>query len=207
MRNGRLLKAVTGVTALEFEALLPVFDKVHLDSRYQKPRQRAPGGGRKGGLGSARQKLFFLLCYLKVSPTYDLASLLWGADRSRICRWVPHGLPLLEKALGRAGVLPARRIGAVDEFLKAFPETRERFMEGTERPHPAARPKPESPSPLFWQKEGAYSKEPGRYRCREAHSAPVSYPERTAARSMAGRADKLAKGHSPWYDCLGRYRL
>jgi hypothetical protein len=133
LKNGRLLKAVTGVALLEFETLLTVFEKVVWDSRYQKPRKRAPGGGRKGILASIQHKLFFLLCYLKVYPTYDLASLLWGADRSRVCRWVQNGLPLLEQTLGRALVLPQRRIGSMEEFLKAFPEAKDLFIDGTER--------------------------------------------------------------------------
>lgn len=133
MKNGRLLQAVTGVTLLAFETLLPMFEKVLLESRFKKPRKRAPGGGRKGALESAHKKLFFLLCYLKVYPTYDLASLLWGADRSRICRWVQNGLPLLEQTLGRACVLPARRIGSMEEFLKHFPEAKDLFIDGTER--------------------------------------------------------------------------
>lgn len=133
MKNGRLLKAVMGVTLLEFETLLPTFEKVLLESRLKKSRLRAPGGGRKGVLGFAHQKLFFLLYYLKVYPTYDLASLLWGADRSRICRWVQNGLPLLEQTLGRACVLPVRRIGSMEAFLKHFPEVKDLFIDGTER--------------------------------------------------------------------------
>lgn len=127
------MKAVTGVALLEFETLLPIFEKVYWDSRYQKPRKRAPGAGRKGVLKSLQHKLFFLLSYLKVYPTYDLASLLWGADRSRVCRWVQNGLPLLEKALGRALALPKRRINSIDEFLQHFPEAKDLFIDGTER--------------------------------------------------------------------------
>lgn len=133
LKNGRLLKAVTGVTALEFESLLAQFEAVYLESRYQKLRKRAPGGGQKGVLKSMTHKLFFLLYYLKVYPTYDLAGFLWRADRSQVCRWVQAGLPLLETALGRALVLPKRRIRTMEEFLKQFPEAQDLFMEGTER--------------------------------------------------------------------------
>lgn len=133
MENKRLLKAVTGMTLQEFEALLELFEQVYWASQKQKPRQRAPGGGRKGVLRSKRQKLFFLLCDLKVYPTYDLASMLWEVDRSRICRWVQAGLPLLEQALGRALVLPKRQISSVSEFLQHFPEVQDLFIDGTER--------------------------------------------------------------------------
>lgn len=66
MRNGRLLKAVTGIALQEFEALWPGFKKGYWESLYQKARKRAPGGGQQGVLNSIRRRLFFLLDYLKV---------------------------------------------------------------------------------------------------------------------------------------------
>ena len=116
MKSHRLLKAVTGVTRQEFEALLVLFESVWEASRYQGIRKRAPGAGRKGVLKSLAHQLFFLLFYLKVYPTYDVGSVLWGVDRSRICRWVQKGLPLWEQALGHALVLPKRRVRSVAEF-------------------------------------------------------------------------------------------
>jgi DDE superfamily endonuclease len=84
-------------------------------------------------LKSVQHKLIFLLSYLKVYPSYDLAGLFWEADRSCVCRWVQAGPPLLEKALGRALVLAKRRIGTMEEFLQHFPEAKDLFMDGTER--------------------------------------------------------------------------
>lgn len=132
-KNERLLKAVTGVTALEFETLFTIFERLLREIAVKKPRQRAVGAGRKGRIKSAPQKLFFLLFYLKVYPTYDLASLLFQADRSRICRWVGQWMPVLEQALGRACVLPARRVSDMNAFLSRFPQVQDLLIDGTER--------------------------------------------------------------------------
>ncbi|MEA3283170.1 MAG: hypothetical protein U9Q68_11585 [Euryarchaeota archaeon] len=41
---------------------------------------------------------------------------------------------ILEKALGRAMVLPAREISTMEELLEAFPGVRNILIDGTERP-------------------------------------------------------------------------
>jgi hypothetical protein len=74
------------------------------------------------------------LLYLKCYPTFDVAGILFEVDRSRACRWVGAWLPLLETVLGRAAVLPTRQIRSVEEFLQRFPEVRDLFLDGTERP-------------------------------------------------------------------------
>ncbi|WP_440864604.1 transposase family protein [Symbiopectobacterium purcellii] len=79
-------------------------------------------------------KLLFILLYLKCYPTYDLQGLLFGLDRTRVCRWVKILLPVLEMTLGRECVLPARQIRSAEEFFRAFPGVKDVFIDGTERP-------------------------------------------------------------------------
>ena len=55
-------------------------------------------------------------------------------NRSQCCRWVHALLPLLEEALGYQVVLPKRRIGSLEEFEREFPEIKDIFMDGMERP-------------------------------------------------------------------------
>jgi len=43
-------------------------------------------------------------------------------------------MPILEKALGKELVLPARQIKSAEEFIRLFPEIKEVFIDGTERP-------------------------------------------------------------------------
>ena len=43
-------------------------------------------------------------------------------------------MPILEKVLGKEVVLPARQIKSAEEFIRLFPEIKEVFIDGTERP-------------------------------------------------------------------------
>ena len=134
MRDSRQLRAVTGVDRQEFNIILSVFEKVLHEFFKNRPRERAVGAGRKGVLETCADKLIFILLYVKAYPTCDVASFIFGAHRTRCCQWVLQLLPLLEKALGRVTVLPKRRITTVEEFLAAFPEVKDLFIDGTERP-------------------------------------------------------------------------
>lgn len=135
-KSDRVMKALTGMTVMEFESLTITFSKVlskHKATR--KPnRQRAVGGGRRHTLETAEDRLFFILFYVKVYPTLDLAGFFYGVDTSRPQRWVKELLPLLEEALGRELVLPARQINNMEDFLVQFPDVKDVFVDATERP-------------------------------------------------------------------------
>lgn len=138
-KNDRLMHALTGMSAKEFAGLLPEFEKVWDMARlreYQNNprRERKPGGGKKGFLKTSGQKLFFILLYYECYPTYDLASFLYDCNRSAACRRQQKLSAILERTLKRKLVLPKRQIRSVEEFLKAFPEAKEVFIDGTERP-------------------------------------------------------------------------
>lgn len=139
LKNPRLMSALTGLTPQEFLALLPTFEGV-LQSRkkeayYRHPkRQRRPGGGRKGFLPHPADKLFFVLFYYKCYPTYDVASFLWDCNRANAFRRQCAQSKLLEAALKRKLVLPKRQLKSVEEFFQTFPEAKEVFLDGTERP-------------------------------------------------------------------------
>jgi DDE superfamily endonuclease len=138
-KNTRLMKSLTGLTVLEFENLLPLFEQRLVEISLSKPRLRKVGGGRHGVLPDASHKLFFILFYLKIYPTYDLAGFIFCTDRSRPCRWVAQFLPILEEILKRKCVLPKRQICSIEKFLELFPETKDLFIDGTE--HRVQRPK------------------------------------------------------------------
>jgi len=117
------MKALTGLTVVEFESLVITFSLVlqKYQATCKRKRQRAVGGGRKDTLKTAAERLFFILFYVKCYPTMDLAGFFFGVDKSRIQRWVKELLPLLEETLGREVVLPARKINSVEEFVAQFP--------------------------------------------------------------------------------------
>jgi hypothetical protein len=132
--NSRLCKALTGLSKEEFENLLPTFQQAWIESMHQKPnRIRKPGGGKKGKLPTLEEKLFFILLYMKVYPTYDVLGFLTDRERTRCCRSVQSFLPILETALGRKLVLPERKITSPEEFFRLFPGVKDVFIDGTER--------------------------------------------------------------------------
>jgi hypothetical protein len=136
LRSDRLMKALTGMTVVEFERLLPTFTAglKKAQAKAKKKRKRAIGGGRQHTLKTATDKLFFILFYLKCYPTFDLAGLLYDVDRSQTQRWVKALLPVLEEVLGWQAVLPQRRIGSLEEFIRHFPAVKDVFIDASERP-------------------------------------------------------------------------
>ncbi|MBI3335181.1 MAG: transposase, partial [Candidatus Portnoybacteria bacterium] len=140
LKHERLTLALTGLKPEEFNHLLPTFseswDELKLQDwrKHKKERTRKPGGGRKGYLKEMQDKLFFILFYYKCYPTYDLASFLYGFDRGNAQRRQEQLAEVLEKALGKKMALPARRLRKIEDFFAMFPEAREVFVDGTERP-------------------------------------------------------------------------
>jgi DDE superfamily endonuclease/Helix-turn-helix of DDE superfamily endonuclease len=134
MKSDRLLLALTGMRVTEFKSLAVSFEKVLSKDLESRDRQRCVGAGRKGILKDVETKLFYILFYLKVYPTYDLAGFIFNVDRSRCFHWTLRLMPLLEKTLGRHMVLPKRQMRSVEEFMSLCPDVKDLFIDGTERP-------------------------------------------------------------------------
>jgi hypothetical protein len=131
----RITKAVLGVSADEFQGLLPAFSSCLIQHRNElKPdRIRRVGGGRRGDLPTDEDKLLYILLYLKIYPTYDALAVLAGHQRSKCGDSVKLLLPVLEKALGHHFVLPVRRGRSLEEIFRENPELKDVFIDGTER--------------------------------------------------------------------------
>lgn len=134
LNNKRLIRAVLGVKKETFDKLLTTFTQILIEESEKRNKERSYGGGSKGNIKEPRKKLFFILWYLKVYPTFDVAAYVFASSKSRTQVWAHKILPILEKTLGRKMVLPKRRIGSVEEFLSLFPETKEVMLDGVERP-------------------------------------------------------------------------
>ena len=133
-RNPRMLKALTGLTYQEFIDLLPLFRAAYLEYKMSLPgRRRRVGGGQKGKLADMEAKLFFILFFCKTYPTMDVLGFWFGKSSGRSTNAVHLLRKVLERALGRAVVLPERKIRSVSEFVEKFPEVRDVFLDGTER--------------------------------------------------------------------------
>jgi len=133
LENKRLSQAMIGISKIEFESLLPTFEKILLEEKKQKPRKRAIGGGQKGILKTAKNKLFFILFYLKTYPTFDVAGTFFGTIRSVTNEWFHIFLPALEKTLGRQMVMPKKKLRSEEEFVRLFGDE-DVFIDGAERP-------------------------------------------------------------------------
>lgn len=129
----RTMRSITGVGIRQFTELTIFFEQALFHASNKKQRVRCSGGGRKGILRKVEEKVFFILFYLKVYPTYDLAAMFFQADRSQPCRWVKVFFPILEKALGRSLSLPKRKISSMEEFREVFRGVHDVLIDVTER--------------------------------------------------------------------------
>lgn len=138
LKSNRLLKSLTGLNREKFEELVPYFETILNEEngkriKNDKNRQRKVGGGSKPTLDSVEAKLFYILFYVKVYPTFDVAGFIFDVNRSQTNRWMHQLLPILEKTLDRRVVLPKRKIESVEEFMQSFPNVKDLFIDGTER--------------------------------------------------------------------------
>jgi hypothetical protein len=143
IRDDRQMRAVTGVSKEKFATLEAAFSLALAEEKersYQEgldagKRQRKPGGGQKGKLPKVRDKLVFVLYYLKVYPTFDVLGAQFGMSRPKACENV-HALRLiLHKALQNLDVMPRREFKTVEEFLAACDWIDELLIDVTERAH------------------------------------------------------------------------
>jgi hypothetical protein len=134
LKSDRLMRALTGLNIIAFKELAKLFsNELYISKKDKKDRVRAVGGGRKGKLSSDEHKLFYLLFYFKVYPTFDMASFVFGVHRSRAHEWVQRLQSILEKCLGKAMVLPKRQISTPEELFEVAPGIKDLFIDGVER--------------------------------------------------------------------------
>ncbi len=137
--NRRKLLALTGLTLPEFQRLLPAFTRSYEElfsterTLAGRPRQRFPGGGRKGVLHRPEQKLLFILVYLKAYPLQVLLGELFELSQQGANFWIHRLLPVLRRALDALGVLPERNPGQFGSRPLAAEEPPRLIIDATER--------------------------------------------------------------------------
>jgi len=132
--------AATGLYPEEFEQLIPVF-KEKLAAAFSspeqtkrgQPRQRRMGAGPKERLGSAEDKLLFILVYQKTYPLQTMHGLQFGLSQPRTNYWVHELLPILQQGLAEMGMTPERDPQAVGESFLANESAPDLLIDGTER--------------------------------------------------------------------------
>ena len=143
IRDERQLKALTGLPTDKFEALAVEFANIYQANRQQLYeqeraqglRQRQPGGGQKGKLPEAADKLLFLLYYFKTYPTFDVLGTQFDMARSKACENVHKLTPVLNETLAGLGVLPKREFATVEAFRATLGDIDKLLIDVTERLH------------------------------------------------------------------------
>lgn len=137
--NAREFLAATGLTAAEFERLLPTFQAAYQKTyppeltQAAKPRQRQVGGGAKGSLPLMEDKLLFVLVYQKTNPLQTMHGLQFDLSQSQTNFWIHRLLPVLKQALRDLGQAPERDASLVAESSLALAGGANLTIDGTER--------------------------------------------------------------------------
>lgn len=162
-KKPKKLLALTGLARREFDELLAVFAQALTATEApkkpkRKKRQRAPGGGRKPGLGSAEDKLLFILVYTKTYPLQVVQGQLFGMSQSSASEWIQSLLPILEAALDAFGVLPERDGAQVARHERRRGRAPDLIVDGVERRR--LRPKDAKMQTIHYsgKKKGHYDK-------------------------------------------------
>lgn len=170
VRDDRQMRALTGLSIEKLTVLEEAFEKVLQQKKQQAyeeglaqgKRRRKVGGGQKGKLPRAHDKLIFSLYYLKVYPTFDVLGTQFGMGRSKACENIHHLLPILNETLASLGVLPHREFKSVEEFRLACHEIEKLLIDVTERIH--VRPQDhEQQQALYSGKKKAHNEEYGHF--------------------------------------------
>jgi hypothetical protein len=152
-REGRKFLALTGLTRKEFTSLLPAFVEAYQRGSASeqtlagRKRERRIGGGRRGRLSTAEQKLLFIVVYQKTYPLQVVMGELFGMSQSGVNQWIHRLLPVLRDALTTLGVMPEREGRQFAHSERRHEEAVNYIIDGTER----RRQRPKKP-----EKQGLY---------------------------------------------------
>jgi Helix-turn-helix of DDE superfamily endonuclease len=106
-RDERHMKAFTGLSQTQCDALVPVFSDIY-EATQQKhseegvaagTRRRKPGGGTKGKWPTMPEKLLFVLSYYKTYPTFDVLGTQCAMVRSKANENLHKLSPILSETL------------------------------------------------------------------------------------------------------------
>src|SRR5262249_35337127 len=114
IRDDRQMKALTGLSQVQFDYLLLVFTDIYQATRQQTyeqgvtsgTRRRKPGGGATGKLPTMAEKLQFVLYYYKTYPTFDVLGPQFEMARSKANEHLHKLSPVLYDPRSRSQVEP-----------------------------------------------------------------------------------------------------
>lgn len=139
LKHPELFQYAIGVRFDQFNDILPKFSTALRSAETKKAhsfaRFREIGGGRKATLKYDFDKLFFILLYYKVYPTFRFAQTLFEFDKRNIQLWVRFLAPVLFHTLGYELSLPIRkkRINSYETWIEECPSLKQFLVDATER--------------------------------------------------------------------------
>src|ERR671923_663075 len=113
------LQAMTGLTEEEFTTLLPHFERALVAYLQHRTIDGQPRTSRRyssydnSPLPTLADKLLFILTYVKQNPIQEVQGQLFGMSQSNANKWIHLLHAVLNQALARQELLPAR---TADEF-------------------------------------------------------------------------------------------
>ncbi len=141
IRDDRQMKTLTGLSAAQFDHLVPVFSDIYRSTQhdtYEKgveagTRRRKPGGGSKGKLPTLTDKLQFVLSYYKTYPTFDGLATQFVMARSRANENLHKLSPILYDTLVHLELMPYREFATPEDLQAALPGVDRLLIDATER--------------------------------------------------------------------------
>lgn len=134
-KNPAQVLSLTGFSPEEFNNLAEEFriEWEDYSSHYTlegKPRQRIALPRRANVLPGVRDKLFFILVYLKTYPLQELQAATFSMTQPQANLWIHLLSAILRKTLKRLGELPERNNQKLEILLKGYPDV---LLDGVER--------------------------------------------------------------------------
>ena len=141
IRDGRQMKALTGLSQAQFDQLLSVFSDFYQATQQNTyeaggesgTRRRKPGGGSKGKLPTMADKLLFVLYYYKTYPTFDVLGTQFDMVRSKAHENLHKLSPILYNTLVHLELMPYRELGTPDDLKAALTGLDRLIIDATER--------------------------------------------------------------------------
>lgn len=118
------LRALTGLTEAEFQALLPHFEQAFVTYMHDRTIDGQPRTSRRYStydtcpLPTLADKLLFILTYLKQNPIQEVQGQLFGMSQSNANKWIHLRHPVLNQALADQELLPARTAAEFAAMVK-----------------------------------------------------------------------------------------
>lgn len=144
IKDWREIKALLWLSLEEFQFIVDLFweiTNIIKDEEYEK-RKEKNSNARKSSwwnpskLNNNKNKVFFLLYYLKTYPTFDVMWFTFWMDRSTACVNIHGLLPILKRLFIELWISPKREIKSLEDLKEAFDwNILDLILDWTERRH------------------------------------------------------------------------